>query len=315
MRKLPDFILDTIAGMGMVIFLALTVPQLLFVSVPRVQIFSYIAVILPDPRHVFVGWVAIICAIAIAKKMLHHDYRLVRSELLETYHPWFVALSITMTFYLASSYGFLRSHPILIIVMPLACYVAISVVMTVFSNIQMGLERLRGVEENLNQSQRNEQRLIYIIGGVTFWIVIPVVAFLSYRFIVPKIQTISAPYLKSIIISKRSPHIDAVRPSVAYPSSRVVITGRNFGYLQNNNDAKNILSIGGRAIPTDSWKSDEIVITLPLDLPPKLYEAYISAAVEYNGSTVKTRSNTVQIEVLSRTDGWDEQDDKFFQQQ
>lgn len=107
------------------------------------------------------------------------------------------------------------------------------------------------------------------------------------------------------------PVIYSQQPSIVYNSTKVVLHGRRFGW---NTDKKSTLQANGKPLNVSLWTDTEIVFEVPLDIAVGKLSIRIDKPVFWNGKNSVTRSNTATLRVISRTNGWDEEDDLFFKQ-
>jgi len=107
------------------------------------------------------------------------------------------------------------------------------------------------------------------------------------------------------------PVIYSQQPLLVYNSTKVVLAGRRFGW---NTDKKSKLIANGKLLNVSLWTDTEIVFEIPLDIPTGTLTVRIEKVISWNGKNPVAKSNNVKLRVISRTNGWDEEDDLFFKQ-
>lgn len=114
------------------------------------------------------------------------------------------------------------------------------------------------------------------------------------------------------IILSRYPKITAHEPRIVYYGTKVVLTGRRFGW--NGSLDANLKHSTGK-INIDLWTDTEIVFSVPLHWKEGKIEIWIEKPIESeNGKLKKVRSNKANLQLISRDDGWNEEDDAYFKQ-
>lgn len=315
MRKIADFILDTLTIATSLIFFIVTIPHMLFLVLPGVSSFAQVVLIAPDPRHSLIVWIGTLVALSIVKKYINKAYCLIDFHIIDTYHFLFIFLSFFMTYFLVISYSAVQKISfIAFLIFPIFLYLVLGLIMSQLSYVNSRILLIFTKHKNGNLNYWNLHKYRYIIASITFWIVIPGLLITTYKIVSPSLRSLILPYVQQIILYKRSPFLKSITPNIAYPSSTITIRGNNFGWLQNKQDSNNKLFIGDLVLYPDSWTDKEITVTLPLQLKPNKYKVFLVARVEYNGKIHNVRSNQVDVQILSRTDGWDMGDDLYFQQ-
>jgi hypothetical protein len=107
-------------------------------------------------------------------------------------------------------------------------------------------------------------------------------------------------YLASVY---KKPSIHKFEPSIVYQSNIIILNGRGFG--DNKNKRARIMTDFG-SVPFDSWTDTKITFVVSDTLPNESINIWI----EKEG----TVSNKVPIRIISSTNGWDEQDEEYFNQ-
>ncbi|OGK18249.1 hypothetical protein A3G67_03050 [Candidatus Roizmanbacteria bacterium RIFCSPLOWO2_12_FULL_40_12] len=114
------------------------------------------------------------------------------------------------------------------------------------------------------------------------------------------------------IILSRYPTITNHEPKIVYYGTKVILTGRRFGW-KGNIDA-NLRHSAGK-INIDLWTDTEIIFTIPLHWKEGKIEIWIEKSVEAENSKIKkVKSNKVSLQLISRDNGWDEGDEAYFKQ-
>lgn len=156
-------------------------------------------------------------------------------------------------------------------------------------------------------------RLHYSLAILLIIVVIGAVVTLV-RVTTPIAKNYCSPLMQQTVMKRASPVLTSMLPSVTYPSTTVIIYGKNFGWLQDKNDATNKLMLDEKPISTSFWSDTKIYLTLPLDIPLGTHEVNIQSDYLYAGKLFPSKSNVLLLNVISRDDGWDQRDDEYFRQ-
>ena len=138
--------------------------------------------------------------------------------------------------------------------------------------------------------------------------------FYSSHWVIPMARNYCKPVIKSHVIRENTPEIASAEPLVAYPSTIIVVTGKHFGWLQIKEDSKNRIVLDNSPLETHFWSDQKIYVRIPLEITTGKHYLSIQSTVRYNGHLFKVSSNKVELQVISRTDGWDWLDDLYFQE-
>lgn len=314
MKKIFDFILDTSAIVFTVCFILLTLPFMLFLLFPKTILLSQLVLIAPDPRHVLLLWLGNMTILSITKKILNPNYKVVDHDLVKSNQQLYFILSIMLSYYFFISYSAIGSLTLDLIVLPLFLYAVIALTHTLSTYLDTRIRLILTGNKHKNLQYWDLHKKRYFVAMFVFWIALPCFLFGIYRAYFPDIVLFLDPLVKKVVLSKRSPRINEVSPTLAYPSSTIVLKGDGFGWLQNKKDSQNRMYMGNQILYPDTWTDKEIRTTIPLDLKPGKYNISIQTQVEYNGKIYSMKSNIMAFTILSRTDGWDDQDDLYFQQ-
>jgi len=114
-----------------------------------------------------------------------------------------------------------------------------------------------------------------------------------------------------IEIQNITPDISSIQPSIGYQGTKFVLYGKHFGEYSRYN---NSLKINGFKYEPVMWSGNKIVFELPLSFKPSESSVIIEKTFNHKGKVLTLSSKPINLLVISRTDGWDEYDDVYFQQ-
>lgn len=109
----------------------------------------------------------------------------------------------------------------------------------------------------------------------------------------------------------RHPQIKNIRPQIVYYDNKVVLTGRGFGW-KGLIDTKFKYQEG--IINVSLWTDTKVVFTVPLHWKVGDLTIWIQKPIEWDGKNITVKSNEVKLRLISRDDGWDKDDDAYFEQ-
>jgi hypothetical protein len=134
------------------------------------------------------------------------------------------------------------------------------------------------------------------------------------HWVIPMARNYCEPVKKTRVMKENTPEIASAVPQVAYPSTIIVVTGKHFGWLQVKEDSKNRIMLDNKPLETHFWSDDKIYVRIPLEITTGQHYLSIQSTIRYNGHLFKVSSNKVELQIISRTDGWDELDDLYFKE-
>lgn len=105
--------------------------------------------------------------------------------------------------------------------------------------------------------------------------------------------------------------VETIEPRIAYHGTRVILRGEKFS--QKEISTPKLFNKQGE-VKTDYWDEGKIIFTVPLHWSVGTTQLWITKPVTVNGKTTIARSNIVEIKVISRLDGWNSEDDEYFDQ-
>jgi hypothetical protein len=117
-------------------------------------------------------------------------------------------------------------------------------------------------------------------------------------------------YNRHQLLLSRYPHIDTVSPTIVYFGNKVVLTGRNFGW---SGSKSRIRSSAGK-VDGGTLTNEKAIITVPLDWKEGHITLWVEKPVEWESKTTVVKSNEVKLHLISRDNGWDEEDDAYMEQ-
>ncbi len=106
-----------------------------------------------------------------------------------------------------------------------------------------------------------------------------------------------------------NPNISSSQPSLVYPSTLVVIKGRNFGWKQHE---RVFLKYEGGEIVTNFWSDSKIIFAVPLNWNPGEVTIWIEKPTQWEGKVVIAKSELQKLKILPRDSSFTEDDDMFF---
>lgn len=109
----------------------------------------------------------------------------------------------------------------------------------------------------------------------------------------------------------RHPLIKVVKPSIAYYDTKVVLIGKGFGW-KGKIDTKFKYQEG--KIDISLWTDTKVVFTVPLHWKVGDMSIWVQKPIEWDGKNINVKSNEVKLRLISRDDGWDKDDDAYFEQ-
>lgn len=109
----------------------------------------------------------------------------------------------------------------------------------------------------------------------------------------------------------RHPQIYNVKPQIVYYDNKVILTGRGFGW-KGLIDTKFKYQEG--TINVSLWTDTKVIFTVPLHWKTGDITIWIQRSTEWDGKKVLLNSNEVKLRLISRDDGWDKDDDAYFEQ-
>ncbi len=109
----------------------------------------------------------------------------------------------------------------------------------------------------------------------------------------------------------RHPKIDNIKPGIVYYDTKVVLTGRGFGW-KGKIDTKFKYQEG--KIDISLWTDTKVIFTVPLHWKVGDMTIWIQKPTNWDGKDIVVNSNEVKLRLISRDDGWDKDDDAYFEQ-
>lgn len=107
------------------------------------------------------------------------------------------------------------------------------------------------------------------------------------------------------------PEIKKVEPTIVYYANKVVLLGRGFGWKGTiNADFRNQF----KAINIDLWTDNKVIFTVPLHWQEGEIIIWVEKPIDWGGKKIRVTSNKIKLRLISRDDGWDADDDAYFEQ-
>lgn len=107
------------------------------------------------------------------------------------------------------------------------------------------------------------------------------------------------------------PVVQKVEPSIIYPSTKVIIWGKNFGWKEQDGS---ILQNQYGEVRTDMWTDTKIVFETPLSWPAGELQFRVVKPSNYEGRHIYAVSKIFKLQLLPRGNGFTPMDDEFFRQ-
>ena len=113
------------------------------------------------------------------------------------------------------------------------------------------------------------------------------------------------------VLLSRYPKIKNIKPEIVYYANKVVLTGRGFGWkgtIDTNFKYKN------GNIDIFLWTDTKVIFVVPLHWKEGDLDIWIQKPIEWDGKKMIVKSNVIKLHLISRDDGWDKNDDAYFEQ-
>jgi len=102
-----------------------------------------------------------------------------------------------------------------------------------------------------------------------------------------------------------------LEPKILYPSSKFILTGKNFGSFAKKETQ--LMSSYGELTP-DSWTDAKVYFTIPLEWKPGQVKIWIKKQVEFEGKKYFSETKVKEIRIIPRSEKFTPLDDLFFEQ-
>lgn len=109
----------------------------------------------------------------------------------------------------------------------------------------------------------------------------------------------------------RHPKIETVKPQIVYYDTKVILIGHGFGW-KGKIDTKFKYQEG--KIDISLWTDTKVIFTVPLHWKLGDLTIWLQKPIEWDGKNMMVNSNEVKLRLISRDDGWDKDDDAYFEQ-
>lgn len=114
-------------------------------------------------------------------------------------------------------------------------------------------------------------------------------------------------------ILSRYPQIKNHEPKIVYYGTKVILTGRRFGW--NEDGQARLIHNSEKIETTILWTDTKIIFTIPLHWKEGNVDIWLENFIESEGGKlIKIKSNKVTLQLISRDNEWDEEDDAYFEQ-
>lgn len=114
-----------------------------------------------------------------------------------------------------------------------------------------------------------------------------------------------------LVLLSRYPRIKNVKPKIVYYGSKVILTGRGFGWGgEINTKFKNREG----NIDITLWNDTKVIFSVPLHWKTGDLDIWIQKPIEWDGKKIIIKSNLVKLRLIPRDDGWGKDDDEYFKQ-
>jgi len=114
-----------------------------------------------------------------------------------------------------------------------------------------------------------------------------------------------------LIFLSRLPRIKDIKPKIAYYGTKVILTGRRFGWGGEINT--NFKNREGN-IDITLWNDTKVIFTVPLHWKEGDLDIWIQKPIEWDGKKMVIKSNLIKLRLIPRDDGWGKDDDEYFEQ-
>lgn len=109
----------------------------------------------------------------------------------------------------------------------------------------------------------------------------------------------------------RHPKIEKITPEIVYYDTNVILTGKGFGW-KGKIDTKFKYQEG--KIDISLWTDTKVIFTVPLHWKVGDMTIWIQKPTNWDGKNIMVNSNEIKLRLISRDDGWDTDDDAYFEQ-
>lgn len=113
------------------------------------------------------------------------------------------------------------------------------------------------------------------------------------------------------IFLARHPKIEVVKPGIVYYDTKVILTGRGFGW-KGKIDTKFKYQEG--KIDISLWTDTKVIFTVPLHWKVGDMTIWIQKPTDWDGKNIMVNSNEVKLRLISRDNGWNKDTDAYFEQ-
>lgn len=114
-----------------------------------------------------------------------------------------------------------------------------------------------------------------------------------------------------LVLLSRLPRITKIKPKIVYYGTKVILTGRRFGWGGEINT--NFKNQEGN-IDITLWNDTKVIFTVPLHWKEGELDIWIQKPLEWDGKKMTIKSNLVKLRLIPRDDGWGKDDDEYFEQ-
>lgn len=115
----------------------------------------------------------------------------------------------------------------------------------------------------------------------------------------------------SQLLMSRYPQITNAEPKIVYYGNKVILKGRRFGW-KGTVDTK--FKYNNGQIKIDLWTDTKVIFTIPLHWKVGEINVWIERPTDWEDDIMILRSNEIKVQLISRDNGWDKEDDVYFEQ-
>lgn len=148
---------------------------------------------------------------------------------------------------------------------------------------------------------------IYVIERICF---ITVILLLLHTSVIITNGQIRA-YNHHQLFLSRQPEIKVVKPMIVYYDTKIILTGRGFGWKGTINTK---FKYQEGTINISLWTDTKVIFTVPLHWKTGDISIWLQKPLNWDGKNITVNSNKVKLRLISRDDGWDKDDDAYFEQ-
>ena len=308
MKNILTFLAITYICFTWIVSIALLIiiaPHLLFFIFPDYSLFANLTIFFPDPRFLLLAscissLIGILLLKLLKKKTEYFRYLSFGEKVL------YILLSLLLSYFFFRSFTLLNKFGVIELSGLFILLYAFLPVYIYF--LSQGFEYIQKIiDRQVTLSKSNPLHFILAL----FVIIVSTAIIVKIGILTnSKIQV----EIKKKQLLSRNPAISKVEPSIVYQGTKVIIFGSNLGWKQNEKVRLIAFDTRRRDVYSDLWTDHKIIFTVPLDWKIGTIYLAVEKPIEWEGKKVIATSQVFHIKLISRTNGWDKEDDAFFNQ-